>query len=57
MALEQFRRAGGDLIPLIRMFLKHLIQIEKKHFFLKKGTFNEVSHPRTLYLTEIGPGH
>ena len=44
-----------EVIPLlIGLFLKSLIET-KNMFFFKKGTFNNASDPRTLYLFKIGP--
>ena len=36
-------------------FLISFIDIRKKNFFFKKGTFNEASDPWMLYLSKIGP--
>ena len=44
-----------DSPPNRKLFLISFIYIEQNIFF-EKGTFNEASNPRTLYLIKIGPG-
>ena len=41
--------------PNQNMFLTRVIQIEKRNFFFKKGTFNEAYDAWMLYLSKIGP--
>ena len=43
-----------ETLPQSEVVLTLLIHIKKKFFFFKKGSFNEASDPRALYLFKIG---